>query len=145
MEPRSRAVAMPRRIFSAVLGPNLESFASRPSRAAASSSSIVSIPSSRRRRATIQHLEKPFGHRLAQLLEVARFPGFDQIANDGERSRAESPHCGELARLVERLQIIGADGKQTLGGAKVGFRLEPVLAVQFEVRRDASKDVRGGS
>ena len=44
----------------------------------------------RAQRGQVEHLEQPFGQRLAQLLEVSRLTGFHEIANDGERGRPES-------------------------------------------------------
>ena len=64
---------------------------------------FADLVNSRRRHAgNVEHLEQSLGHRLAQLLQVARLAGLDEVANHGERGGAEAAHAGERSGCEQR-------------------------------------------
>ena len=91
-----------------------------------------------------QHLKQSLGSGGPELLEIQGLAMLDEIAHDRERRRTESANRGELAGLQRVAYIIGPEPAQRPGGGIVGARLEAILPVELEVRRDLREDVRRG-
>ena len=92
-----------------------------------------------------EHVEQSLGHRLAQLLEVARLAGLDEVANHRECRRAEAAHAGERAGFEHRREIVRAERENSRRRAGVRANFERALAVELEVRRDLRQHVRGSA
>jgi len=80
-----------------------------------------------------EHLEQSLGQRLAELLEVARLAGLDEVANHRERSGAEATHARERPGFEHRLQVVRAKGEDGRRRPGICTNFERALTIELEV------------
>ena len=79
-----------------------------------------------------KELQQSFGDSLAQLVEIRRLAGLDQLADHRER-RGSDPWCvRQLARAQQGGEIVGVEGDERARRPGVCPRLEFLLAFHFE-------------
>src|SRR5438477_12324599 len=98
----------------------------------------------RRQPLNVEHVEQPLGHRLAQLLQVARLARLYEIAHDGQRRGSEPANAGEIAGTIQWREIVGAEGEERLCRACVRATLERALPLELEIGRNLRQHVRVG-
>jgi hypothetical protein len=147
--PLSLSHAMPRSTCSAVRAPKRGSPASRPSRAASSSSCSVSIPSPswmRRMRdgprpGTRIISNRPSGVDSRSRSSRVDSPRFPQLVEDLDHLGGETPPVAP-EQLVQRAPLVGRQRPRRVG-VRRGDR--GILALQLEQGDDLMEEVRGGA
>ena len=90
-------------------------------------------------------VEEAGRHSLAELIEIGGLPGFDQLADDAERSGSDAGRLRQLAGADQRAEVIGVEAHERACRAGVCPRLELLLAFYLEERADLGENVRGGA
>jgi hypothetical protein len=80
-----------------------------------------------------QQVDEPFGKLGAQLLEVARFAGRVEVADDGECRGSDAGRVGEGAVSVEGGEVVGVECRDGASGLLVRAALELAGALELEV------------